>query len=102
METGADARTWTFLTNHGHVLIFLARHPDALVRDVAAAVGITERATLGILGDLVAGGYVARQKVGRRNTYEVRSDVALRHPEESDHDVGEILQIFTREARSAR
>lgn len=97
VEQVGEGRTWTFLTNHGHVLIYLARHPDARVRDVALAVGITERATLAILGDLVDGGYVARQRVGRRNTYEVRQDAALRHPEESDHRVGEILEIFIRE-----
>jgi DNA-binding MarR family transcriptional regulator len=91
------SRTWTFLTNHGHVLIYLARHPDARVRDIAAAVGITERATVAILGDLVDGGYVERQRVGRRNTYEVRAEAALRHPEESDHRVGEILGVFMQE-----
>lgn len=88
-------RSWTFLTNHGHVLIYLARHPDARVRDISDAVGITERATVGILSDLVEGGYVDRRRVGRRNTYEVHADVALRHPEESDHRVGEILEVFT-------
>ena len=94
VEPAGSPRTWTFLTNHGHVLIYLARNPDARVRDIADAVGITERATMAILGDLVDGGYVTRSRVGRRNTYEVRSDAALRHPEESDHQVGEILEIF--------
>lgn len=89
-----DGRTWTFLTNHGHVMIYLARHPDARVRDIAAAVGITERATVAILGDLVDGGYVDRKRVGRRNSYEVRVNAALRHPEESDHRIGEILDVF--------
>lgn len=82
------------MTNHGHVLIYLARNPDARVRDIAAAVGITERATMAILGDLVDGGYVDRERVGRRNSYEVREEAALRHPEESDHRIGEILRIF--------
>lgn len=94
MESVDDGKTWTFLTNHGHVLIFLARHPNARVRDIAGAVGITERATMGILGDLVEGGYVDRRRVGRRNTYEVRQDATLRHPEESDHRIGEILAVF--------
>lgn len=95
MAAEGGKKSWTFLTNHGHVLVYLARHPQARVRDVAAAVGITERAAVGILGDLVESGYVSKQREGRRNSYVVHTDAALRHPEESDHSVGEILEVFT-------
>ena len=50
--SGTTARKWTFFTNHGHVLVYLARHPDARVREIAAEIGITERATQAILADL--------------------------------------------------
>lgn len=84
-------REWTFLTNHAHVLVAIARDPDARLRDVAARVGITERAAQGIVQDLVSGGYLTRERVGRRNRYEVDAAKPLRHPLERDHDVAVLL-----------
>jgi predicted ArsR family transcriptional regulator len=86
--------SWTFLTNHGHVIVFLSREPEARVRDIAATVGITERATQAILADLERGGYVTRTRVGRRNTYQLHDDRPLRHPAEADHEVGELVRLF--------
>lgn len=85
---------WTFLTNHAHVLIYVARDPGARVREIADAVGITERTAHGILGDLVDDGYLRREKEGRRNRYECVEDLPLRHPIESDHQVGELLRAL--------
>jgi predicted HTH transcriptional regulator len=82
---------WTFLTNHGHVLVCLAQEDDIRGRDIAEQVGITERAAQAIIADLVAEGYVTRTKEGRRNRYEVHADAPLRHPLEDDHTVGELL-----------
>ena len=87
---------WTFLTNHAHVLICLSRDPDALLREVAAQVGITEGATQRIVADLVDAGYLQRTRVGRRNRYELDPDLPLRHPLERDHAIGEILGILGR------
>lgn len=97
--SGTTARKWTFFTNHGHVLVYLARHPDARVRDIAAEIGITERATQAILADLTSAGYVTATRVGRRNTYRVHPEQMFRHPIESDHAVGEMLKIFLNEQR---
>jgi DNA-binding MarR family transcriptional regulator len=69
--THTPARTWTLLTNHGHVLVFVHRNPDARIRDIAGTVGITERATLNILRDLEEGGYLTRVPQGRRTHYVV-------------------------------
>jgi MarR family len=66
-----STRTWGFLTNHSHVLLCIARDPQARARDIAAQVGITERATQRILADLIADGYVTRTKVGRRHHYKI-------------------------------
>ena len=85
---------WTFLTNHGHVLVTLAREPDLRLRDVAARVGITERAAQAIVADLVAEGYVRRRRVGRRNAYSIDPSRRLRHPLESSHRVGELLETL--------
>ena len=85
---------WTFLTNHAHVLIHVARDPGARVREIAEVVGITERTAQGILTDLVDAGYLRRTKEGRRNRYECVEDLPLRHPLESDHPIGELLRAL--------
>jgi len=90
-----DSREWTFLTNHGHVLICVHRNPRALVREIAINVGITERSVQGILLDLEAAGYLTRDRVGRRNAYRVNPALAFRHPSEAMQPVGELLRIFT-------
>lgn len=87
-------RTWTFLTNHAHALICIAREPDIRIRDIADRVGITERAAHGIVTDLVEDGYLTRTRVGRRTRYEVHPDHPLRHPVESDHSVSELLGLL--------
>ncbi len=85
---------WTFLTNHAHTLVCIARDPGLRLRDVAERVGVTERAAQRIVSDLVEAGYLERHKDGRRNTYRVRADRPLRHPVERGHDIGEVLAVF--------
>ena len=91
MSEGPPRTTWTFLSNHGHVLVCIAEDPGIHGRDIAARVGVTERAAQSIIADLVAEGYVTRTRVGRRNRYEIHPDLPLRHPVESGHSVGELL-----------
>ena len=86
--------TWTFLTNHAHVLNCIAEDPESRLRDIAARVGITERAAQAIVSDLEAGGYLTRTRVGRRNTYEVHPELPFRHAIERDHQVGELLDLL--------
>lgn len=85
------AREWTFLSNHGHVLVALARDPDARTRDVAEAVGITERAVQQIVHDLVEQGYLHKTKSGRRNHYSIEREAHLRHDLEAEVSVGRFL-----------
>ena len=85
---------WTFLTNHAHVLLCVARDPEMRLRDVATEVGITERAAQRIVAELVEAGYLERSREGRRNRYQLHLERPLRHPLEQDHAVGEILQIL--------
>jgi len=93
---GTERTGWTFLTNHAHVLVCIATNDDATGRDIAAQVGITERAVQAIVADLVAGGYVVRTREGRRNRYSLNPDLPLRHPIERDHTVGELLGALGR------
>jgi len=89
-----EAPTWTFLTNHAHVLVCIAEDPDTRLRDIATRVGITERAAQAIVSDLEAGGYLTRTRIGRRNTYEIHPDLPFRHVIEHDHQVGELLGLL--------
>lgn len=90
-----SGKQWTFLSNHGRVLIFLARNPEVRVREIADAIGFTERAAIGIIGDLEAEGYVSVVKVGRRNKYRVHSKLKFRHSMESHRSIGDLIKIFS-------
>ncbi len=87
------AAGWTFLSNHGHVLLLLAREPDLRLRDVAVRVGITERAVQKIVAELESAGVLTRHRDGRRNHYEVHPDRPLRHPVEAHRTVGDLIAM---------
>lgn len=91
---GEGTGGWTFLTNHGHVLLLISRDPDIRVRELAGRVGITERAAHRIVADLAEAGYLSRTRVGRRNRYVVHPELPLRHPIERAHEVGELLDVL--------
>jgi hypothetical protein len=93
--TTPTAKAWTFLTNHAHVLLAIAREPTARLRDVAISVGITERAAQAIVADLEAAGYLQRERVGRRNEYTINTAGKFRHPAEADHRIGDLIALFT-------
>jgi len=83
--------TWTFLTNHAHVLICIAQDPSARVRDLSERVGITERATHRIIAELKAAGYLTYDRDGRRNRYTVNGDLPMRHSVEGHCAVLDLL-----------
>jgi DNA-binding transcriptional ArsR family regulator len=91
MNIETHVRHWTFLSNHGHVLVCVALDPESRLRDVAASVGITERAVQKIVDDLEEAGIVTRERSGRRNRYRLNVNVPLRHPLESHRTVGSLL-----------
>ena len=93
---------WTFLTNHAHVLLCLAQDPEIRLRDVAARVGITERAAQRIVADLQTEGYVTTERVGRRNRYALHPEIPLRHPIEGHQDVGVLLKLLEQKQSSRR
>jgi len=86
--------SWTFLTNHAHVLLCIARDPGIRLRDVATEVQITERAAQRIVAELVEAGYISRTREGRRNHYEVHGDLPLRHPLEQHNGIGELVELI--------
>ena len=91
-----DARSWTFLTNHAHVLVAISRNPELRQREIAGLVGITEGAVQRILNDLEDDGYLARERIGRRNRYIVIGGRPLRHPLEDGHTIEEIIHAVIR------
>ena len=85
---------FSFLSNHGLVLLCIAHDPRSRMRDVAAAVDITERAAQRIVAELIEHGYVARTREGRRNHYTVRTDLPLALPTRRDVDLGSLLNVL--------
>jgi DNA-binding IclR family transcriptional regulator len=86
---------WTFLTNHALVLLCLAADSDQRLRDVAASVGITERAVQRIVADLERAGYLTRTRVGRRNQYRLHAERPMRHPVQRHRQVGDLLGLLS-------
>ena len=82
---------WTFFTNYGHVIIFISQHGDATLREVSDHVGITERATHRIVAELEQAGFLNKRRQGRRNFYEINTDMPLRHPLEKHCSVKQII-----------
>src|SRR5262245_52584292 len=94
MSSADGSKSWRFLSNHTQVLLCIQRDPDVRFRDIAQMVGITERAAQRIVADLIDSGYVESKRIGRRNRYRINTDVAMRHPAQDGHEVGELLQLL--------
>jgi hypothetical protein len=92
--SSVEDHSWRFLTNHAHVLECIAGEPTVRLRDIAASVGITERAAASIVNDLVEAGYLTRTRIGRRNKYDVHDELPLRHPLHRHHTVGELIRFL--------
>lgn len=88
---------WSFFTNHARALLFIARQPDARLRDLAAALDVTERTAYGIVADLTDAGYVVKEKEGRRNRYQIQAHLPLRDTISSDRTIGEVLDLLARD-----
>jgi DNA-binding MarR family transcriptional regulator len=93
-ESDERGGAWTLLTGHGHVLVEIARDPEARIRDIAAVAGLTERAVQAIVADLEAAGYLTRTRNGRRTVYSVHGDKLFRHSAQEGHRVGPFLALL--------
>jgi DNA-binding IclR family transcriptional regulator len=85
---------WSFLTNHARVLVCIAHDPGARLRDIAATLGITERSAYSIVTDLTDGGYVVKEKDGRRNRYQIQAHLPLREAITQERTIGEVLDVL--------
>jgi hypothetical protein len=93
-EPDESSGTWTLLTGHGHVLVEIARNPEARIRDISAAAGLTERTVQAIVADLEAAGYLTRTRTGRRTIYTVNPDSLFRHSAQEGLRVGPFLDLL--------
>jgi hypothetical protein len=87
-------REWNFVTRHARALLFIARQPDCRLRDLAAALEITERTAFGLVADLVEAGYVLKERDGRRSRYQVRSHLPLPDSTDRSRTLGELLDLL--------
>src|ERR1700740_3317264 len=95
MSNSADSGSaWTLLTGHGHVLVEIARDPGARIRDISAAVGLTERTVQAIVADLETAGYLTRTRHGRRTRYTLNHDSLFRHSAQEGLRVGPFLALL--------
>ena len=85
---------WSFLTNHARVLVCIAHDPGVRLRDIAMTVGITERSAYSIVTDLTEGGYVVKDRDGRRNRYQIQSHLPLREAITQQRTIGEVLKVL--------
>ncbi len=92
-----QASRWTFLTNHAHVLLCIAKNKSARLRDIASSVGITERAVHGIVVDLIKAGFIEVRREGRCNIYSMHPEMRLRHPVEAHRQVADLIRLIEHE-----
>jgi len=92
--SGESGGSWTLLTGHGHVLVEIARNPEARIRDISAVVGLTDRTVQVIVADLEAAGYLTRTRTGRRTRYMVNHDSLFRHSAQEGLTVGPLLNLL--------
>lgn len=94
-EKSSESPSWSFLTNHTHVLVCLSRDHTLTVRELALLIGITERSVQRILSELERAGAIERFKEGRKNTYQIKKDHRLHHPLEDKKTVAELLKAVS-------
>jgi DNA-binding Lrp family transcriptional regulator len=89
-----DTPSWSFLTNHGQVLLCIAQDPGVRLREIGERVGITERAAHRIVNELDTAGYISRTRTGRRNRYAIKSHLPLPDPLASEQRIGDLLTVL--------
>lgn len=91
--------SWTFLSNHGHVVVQLSQNPELKVSELAQNIGVTERHVRSVLLDLRDAGYLEVVRVGRQNRYKLKTNLPLRHDAESNKSLRDLVAIFSPKRR---
>ena len=85
---------WSFLTNHARAMLCIAQDPGVRLREIATALGVTERSAYGIVTDLAEAGYVVKEKDGRRNRYQIQAHLPLGESVSRERTIGEVLGLL--------
>lgn len=93
---------WSFLTKHARAMLFIAEQPDARLRDLAAALDVTERSAYAIVADLTEAGYVVKERDGRRNRYHIQEHLPIRDAISRERTIGEVLDLLGDSKRRGR
>jgi DNA-binding Lrp family transcriptional regulator len=72
----------------------IANDPEVRLREIGEAIGITERATHRIVGELVEAGYISRERHGRRNHYAIQSDLPVHDRLPREQKIGDLLAVL--------
>lgn len=88
---------WTFITNHGAILVSISHHSMITTRELASDLGITERSVFRIIKDLESNGYIRKERIGRKNHYQINRNVTLRRESLRDVAVGDLLNALLSE-----
>ena len=95
-------KKWNFITNHGLVLLYVSKNPQSTMRDMAAALGVTERSIQRVLKDLEAEGYITWQGTGKGNIYQIYHTRELKHELTRDFVVGDLLKLLSSNRKRKR
>ena len=87
-------KNWNFITNHGLVLLYISRNQQCTMREIATAIGVTERSVQRLLKDLEVEGYVTWQGTGKGNIYRMNHTRPLRHELTKDSVVRDLLSLL--------
>ena len=81
MNRSASRPSCALVTSHGLVLVYVALHPEATIREISREIGLTERRVMEILRDLRDVGQITIERHGRRNVYELTKNASFMHPQ---------------------
>jgi DNA-binding transcriptional ArsR family regulator len=85
------------METHGVVLFFIASSPNVTIREMSAALGLTERRISQVIRDLAEAEYINVRRIGRRNAYSVNPEANFRHPTLSHITLGNFMELLARE-----
>lgn len=97
MNHSAPRPTWTLVTSHGLVLVYVALHPEATIREISREIGLTERRVMEILRDLKEAGHISIERQGRRNIYSINENAMFMHPQMAHVRVADFLKLIERQ-----
>ena len=93
------SNSWTLMNSHGVVLFYIAAHPESTMREMSAALELTERRVAQIVRDLAEAELLHISRQGRRNMYSVNEHAAFRHPTLRHITLGQFEELLaSREA----